>query len=100
MYRLCGIIHVLYETLKLFIDGTVPDDPTLVVLSTEISQEVVQMAIALTEYFQAQRQAYDKVHALLCFTTLTLSPLWCYSNNVCIIQTLYNLWLITHTHLT
>lgn len=27
----------------------------------EISQEEVQMAISLTEYFQAQRQAYDKV---------------------------------------
>ena len=38
-------------------DGEIPD-----MVTKEISQEEVQMAITLTEYFQAQRQAYDKVH--------------------------------------
>ena len=40
-------------------DGEIPD-----MVTKEISQEV-QMAITLTEYFQAQHQAYDKVHVTL-----------------------------------
>ena len=58
VYRLSGIIHVLYEALNTLIDAT---DEEPVVPTTEISQEEVQMAMALTEYFQAQRQVYDKV---------------------------------------
>lgn len=54
-----GIIHVLYESMKSFVDeATIPEEGPIM----EISQEEVQMAIALTEYFQAQRQAYDKVN--------------------------------------
>lgn len=40
---------------------------------TEISQEEVQMAITLTEYFQAQRQAYNKVY-LYCNYSPQLKP--------------------------
>lgn len=39
------------------IEGTIPDYQVAVAPTTEISQEELQM----TEYFQAQRQAYDKV---------------------------------------
>ena len=41
-------------------DGEIPD-----MVTKEISQEEAQMAITLIEYFQAQRQAYDKVHVTL-----------------------------------
>ena len=51
---------MLYEALNTFIEATIPEDELPAVPTTEISQEV-QMAMALTEYFQAQRQAYDKV---------------------------------------
>jgi hypothetical protein len=47
--------------LKIFIDG-IPDDEIPAAPSAEISQEELQMAMSLTEYFQAQRQAYDKVY--------------------------------------
>ena len=47
----------------MFIDEVAPpDDQVPAMPSMEISQEELQMAITLTEYFQAQRQAYDKVH--------------------------------------
>lgn len=59
--RLSGILHVLFEALNTFIEGTTPEDEIPEVLTSEISQEEIQMAMALTEYFQAQRQAYDKV---------------------------------------
>ena len=52
---------MLYEALNIFIEATVPEDEIPLVPTTEISQEEVHMAMALTEYFQAQRQAYDKV---------------------------------------
>ena len=59
--RLSGILHVLFDALHIFIGGIIPDDEKPVVPTTVISQEEVQMAIALIEYFQAQKQAYDKV---------------------------------------
>ena len=58
--RLSGIIHVLHEAIKVLINVDISDDK-IGMPTTEISQEEVQMSIALTEYFQAQRQAYDKV---------------------------------------
>ena len=62
--RLSGIIHMLYEALNIFIEATVPEHEIPQVPTTEISQEVHIMAMAFTEYFQAQRQAYDKVDLL------------------------------------
>ena len=59
--RLSGIIHVLYEAMQVFTDDRISDDLIPDMPSKQISSEEVQMAIALTEYFQAQRQAYDKV---------------------------------------
>ena len=52
---------MLFEALNIFIEGTLPEDEIPGVPTMEISQEEIQMAMALTEYFQAQRQAYDKV---------------------------------------
>ena len=54
---------MLFEALNTFIEGTTPgpEDEIPEVSTSEISQEEIQMAMALTEYFQAQRQAYDKV---------------------------------------
>ena len=46
--------------MNMFLDDETSDDEIPDVVTKVISQEV-QMAIALTEYFQAQRQAYDKV---------------------------------------
>lgn len=60
MFRLSGIIHVLFEALEVFIEGT-PDDEVPAAPSATISHDEFQMAIVLTEYFQSQRQAYDKV---------------------------------------
>lgn len=51
---------MLFDALHI-IDGIIPDDEIPVIPMTVVSQEEVQMAIALTEYFQAQKQAYDKV---------------------------------------
>ena len=45
----------------MFLDDETSDDEIPDVVTKVISQEEVQMAIALTEYFQAERQAYDKV---------------------------------------
>ena len=59
--RLSGIIHVLYAAMNMFLDDETSDDEIPDVVTKVISQEEVQMAIALTEYFQAERQAYDKV---------------------------------------
>ena len=47
--------------MNMFLDDETSDDEIPDVVTKVISQEEVQMAIALTEYFQAQRQAYDKV---------------------------------------
>ena len=52
---------MLFEALTIFIEGTIPEDEIPEAATSEISQEEIQMAMALTEYFQAQRQAYDKV---------------------------------------
>ena len=51
----------LYEAMQVFTDDRISDDLIPDMPSKQISSEEVQMAIALTEYFQAQRQAYDKV---------------------------------------
>ena len=50
----------------MFLDEEISDDIDEIphVPTKEISQQEVQMAIALTEYFQAQHQAYDKVCCL------------------------------------
>lgn len=48
--------------MKVYIDEVIPNDAIPALPNTEISQEEVQMAIRLTEYFQDQRQAYDKVN--------------------------------------
>ena len=50
----------------MFLDKEISDDINEIpnIPTKEISQEEVQMAIALTEYLQAQRQAYDKVCCL------------------------------------
>ena len=61
MFRLSGIIHVLFEALNVFIEGTIPDAEIPAVPSTIISDDEFHMAVVLTEYFQSQRQAYDKV---------------------------------------
>ena len=52
---------MLFEALNIFIEGTLSEDEIPGVPTMEISQKEIQMAMALTEYFQAQRQAYDKV---------------------------------------
>ncbi len=61
LYRLSGIIHVLYAAMNVFLDDETSDEEIPGVVTKIISQEEVQMVIALTEYFQAQRQAYEKV---------------------------------------
>ena len=51
---------MLFEAVNTFIEGTTQEDEIPEVSISEISQGEIQMAMALTEYFQA-RQAYDKV---------------------------------------
>ena len=81
-FRLSGILHVLFEALQIFI---VPYQEIPVVPKTVISQEEVQMAMALTEYFQAQRQAYDKVGTITnlagCFPVSNYSYISVYASS-------------------
>ena len=53
-------MKVLYEGLSLSLDS-LPDDEIPIAPDTIIENEDVEMAIALIEYFQGQRQAYEKV---------------------------------------
>ena len=53
-------MKVLYDGLNACLDN-LTDDEILIAPDTIIENENVEMAIALTEYFQGQRQAYEKV---------------------------------------
>ena len=56
--RLCGVTKVLYGSMDICIND-VPDDQVSTNPILEISSEELEQAIALTEYFQGQRQAYE-----------------------------------------
>ena len=51
---------MMYKALSLCIEGTNPDDIPLHP-PTEISADIAEMAVHLTEYFQKQRLAYSQV---------------------------------------
>ena len=51
---------MLYEGLSICLDNS-DDDEIPTAPNTIIDNEDVEMAIALMEYFQGQRQAYEKV---------------------------------------
>ena len=53
-------MKVLYDGLNACLDN-LTDDEIPIASDTIIENENVEMAIALTEYFQGQRQAYEKV---------------------------------------
>ena len=60
LFRLSGVMKVLYDGINACLDN-LADDEIPIAPDTIIENEDLEMAIALTEYFQGQRQAYEKV---------------------------------------
>ena len=72
--RLSGILHVLYQTMLLHIDGA-GEQPSSGP-DTVITHETAGMAVSLTEYFQSQRVIYSKVCLIVTYTVNETSVFW------------------------
>lgn len=63
--RLSGVLHVLYYTIGECLKNTGSDADSEIatefLIPSIIPEEVAQMAVHLTEYYQSQRLAYEEV---------------------------------------